>query len=535
MSINLSDVTNRTLPAVLSAWAQATPNNIFLMDGELRETFAQTHEKVLKLSNGLAANGIKAGDRVAILMGSRADYVRLVLAINRLGAVWVPINPDYKGDWLSDAVNDSLAAALVVEEPYVGQVADIEGALTPLTFITLGNAGRLASKAVDYDSLSAASHPDVPAAPITWGDTAAILWTSGTTGRPKGVMQSHNAWIHIAEKGNANWETREGDIGYNCLPLYNSAAWCATIFRCLVAGIPVAIDPHFSVTKFWERIRYYGATQTMSLGAMHMFLYNAPPKPDDRDNPLRAAGLIPIPEHLIEPFCKRFGIDLVVQGYGQSEVMSLLTRRTAPGDPIKPNSLGVAWPDVDIKLVDENGQEVPTGTPGEFAIRPKTPNLIFNGYFNNEEATANAWIDGWYRTGDLGRQDDEGDWFFVDRKKDYIRYKGRSIPSFMIEHVAMKHPAVAECAAFGIPSAELESEYEIKLDVVLRTGESIAPEDLARFINENAPYFVVPRFIEVREKLPYTPTNKVEKYKLREAGVGPATWDREAVNFEVRR
>ena len=124
-----------------------------------------------------------------------------------------------------------------------------------------------------------------------YGDTAAVLWTSGTTGRSKGVMQSHNVWIRAAENANRDFGTTGADVAYNCLPLYNSAAWVANIYRALVAGIPCGLDPQFSVTEFWNRIRFYGATQTMTLGAMHMFLWNEPPRPDDADNPLRAANM----------------------------------------------------------------------------------------------------------------------------------------------------------------------------------------------------------------------------------------------------
>ncbi len=537
MSDSSPDADARTLPAVLAAWARKTPDAVFLIDAQSRETFAEVDRAVNRLANGLRALGIGEGERVAILMSSRPDYVKLALAVNRIGAVWVPINQDYRGDWLVEAIDGSRPAALVTEAPYVQRLAEVVDRLPKMPLVVLGDPGPLAGRAVAYDDLDAApdTPPPPPAIPIHRGTTAAILWTSGTTGRPKGVMQSHNAWINTAEVGNANWGTRAGDVAYNCLPLYNSAAWAATILRALVAGIPVAIDPDFSVSGFWDRVRRYGATQMMSLGAMHMFLWNAPERHDDADTPVRVAAMTPLPEHLIEPMCRRFGLEKIVQGYGQSEVMTLIQRDCLPGQATKPNALGRVNPRFELTLLDDEGQEVPPGVAGEFAVRAHEPFALFNGYFDNPEATRAAYTGDWYRTGDLGLRDADGDWFFVDRKKDYIRYKGRSVSSFQVEHVANRYPGVAESAAYGVPSAELESEHEIKLDVVPRPGAAIDPATLTRFINDHAPHFIVPRYVEVVDALPHTPTNKVEKYKLRARGVTPATWDRVAASFKLAR
>ena len=175
------------------------------------------------------------------------------------------------------------------------------------------------------------------------------------------------------------------------------------------------------------------------------------------------------------------------------------------------------------------------GEVGELCVRPTEPYVLFNGYFNDPEATLRATRNLWYHTGDLGRRNEEGEYFFFDRKADYIRYKGRSVSSFAVEAAVTAHPAVAECAAFGVTSAELESEAEIKVDVVLQPGARVEPEELARFVNDNAPYFFVPRYIEIVPELPHTPTGRVQKYLVRRRGVTDATWDRDAVSFVVER
>jgi crotonobetaine/carnitine-CoA ligase len=340
-------------------------------------------------------------------------------------------------------------------------------------------------------------------------------------------------WIRAAVDGANNAGLREGEVIYSCLPMYQSAAWVANIYRALVCGVPCAIDPRFSVHEFWDRCRFYGATMTFTLGAMHIFLWQQPPRPDDADNPIRTAGMIPMPEALIEPFKRRFGIEEIHQGYGQSEVMTLLSRR--PGKRYAPNSLGEPANGIEVRILDDRDYEVAPGETGEFCVRPKEPWAIFNGYFHAPELTANAWRNLWYHTGDFGRRDAAGEFFFVDRKADFIRFKGRNIASVEVEAAVAAHPAVAQAAAHGVTSAELAAEAELKVCVVCKPGQQVPPEALARFVNDTAPYFFVPRYIEFMDALPATPTGRVQKYLLRSRGVTPETWDAKRAGFTVKR
>jgi crotonobetaine/carnitine-CoA ligase len=265
---------------------------------------------------------------------------------------------------------------------------------------------------------------------------------------------------------------------------------------------------------------------------MHMFLWQQPPRGDDRKNPLRVAGMVPMPSELIAPFCARFGIERLYQGFGQSEALTVL-RRIDGLRSWKAGALGEPCAGIQVRLLGEDGCDVAVGEIGEFAVRTDEPHLIFEGYFRDADATAAASIDGWYRMGDLGRKNADGDFFFVDRKKDAVRYKGRNISTMEVESVVRRHPDVLAVAAFGIPCAELASEHELKCDVILREGSTLSEAELARFINDNAPYFFVPRYIEFVPDLPYTPTNKIQKFHLRAKGIGPHTWDRSAADFQV--
>jgi crotonobetaine/carnitine-CoA ligase len=295
------------------------------------------------------------------------------------------------------------------------------------------------------------------------------------------------------------------------------------------------MDPRFSATEFWDRCRYYGATMTFTLGAMHIFLWQAPRQSDDADNPIRSASMVPMPDDLIGPFRERFAIERIDQGYGQSEVMGLLARTDDGRREWKPSALGEPVEGIDVKLLDDDDLEVPPGEVGEFCVRPTEPYAIFNGYLGQPEATLSAYRNLWYHTGDLGRRDADGEYFFVDRKSDFMRYKGRNVSSFAVEAAVSAHPAVKEVAAHGVVSKELASEAEIKIVVVRKAGEDVAPEALARFVNDNAPHFFVPRYIEFVDELPHTPTGRVQKYRLRQRGVTPATWDAQAAGFIIQR
>lgn len=531
--IDLTSPADRNLGRVLALQARYNADTHYLISEQSQYTYAECNRIVNRYARGMQQLGVGHGDRVVIYMKGCVEYVLVTLAVAKLGAVWVPVNTDYSGIWLQDNINDSEEKLIVTSDDYLPRIKQILSSLNCSNILVHGNRATGSIASACLDDFAGLDDSDLDTGFINYGDTVSILWTSGTTGKPKGVMQSHNVWIHSAECANPMFDTRPGDITYNCLPLYNSAAWITNIYRALVGGITCAMDESFSVSHFWDRIRHYGATQSFTLGAMHMFLWKKPAQENDADNPLRVAQMIPMPDDILEPFRKRFGLEQINQGYGQSEALAMLKRSSKKR--WKPNALGEPFDALEIKLMNDDGEEVPVGETGEFCVRPKEPHIIFSGYFNDPEATANAFSGEWYHTGDLGKKDEDGEFFFVDRKSDFIRYKGRNISSMQIEAIARQHPAVADAAVIGIPSEELASEAEVKLDVVLKNDTSLDPSELARFINDNAPYFFVPRFIEIRESLPYTPTNKIQKYKLREMGISDNTWDGIKAGFEVSR
>lgn len=534
---DLSDTSTRIFPKILRLQAEHNGDTDFLVNEDLKVSFAEADRITDKLAAGLLRLGLQRGDRIGLYMGNRPEFVLLTLAANKLGAVWVPINTDYKGDWLLDSIQRSRCTVFVTDTEYQDRLLSIKNQLSISHWIALPDVGTdVPESFVAYDELLASTPFESNYEEQAYSDTCAIMWTSGTTGKSKGVMQNYNGWIRAIYQGaTIIFETRKGDVIYCAMPLFNTGAWITAIYRALLEGIPCVIEPRFSVTQFWERVEYFKATQTFLIGAMGVFLWNQPETPDDAKTTLRKAMLVPFPPDLWGQFEKRFDLELCRVGLGQSE-MQLITTQPEARDDVPVYSLGFPPPDVQLKLCDDDGVEVEVGQPGEICIKPLEEHLLFNGYFDNPEATANAYRGEWYLTGDMARQDaNTGAYFFVDRKKDAVRYGGRNISTLEVESVFRRYPAIADVAAFGIQSAEVESEHELKVDIVLKPGETAKAEDICSFVNDNAPYYFVPRYLEFVQELPYTPTNKVQKYKLREKGVSDSTWDLKQSSYKLRK
>ena len=532
--LQIEDAADRHLGKAIQLQAAHNGDADYILFGQRRYTFSEVNQRVNELAAGLAGAGLKSGGRVVFYMSSSPEVIFLVLAVNKLGAVWVPVNTDYKGAWLVDTINGSRSTILVSDADHINRLQEVMPLLTVGTLVLDGGHEAVpGALALEQLYVAGAGEPDMSA--LHTGDTCAVLWTSGTTGKAKGVMQSHNVWFRASYANNeaCQYGIAEGDVIYTVLPMYNTAVWVTAIFRALFAGVPLAIDPVFSVKTFWQRVDFYGATQCFTLGAMHMFLWDAPAREDDASHTLNKLMAVPMPPAVAAPFSERFNLELLPQGLGQSEAMRLVAPVDGRTQP--PGSCGSLVSGLEARLVGDDGADVPLGEAGELWVKPLEPHFIFSGYFDNPAATEAAYEGEWYKTGNLLKQNEEGFFFFSDRKKDAVRYKGRNISTFEVELAARRHPAIADCAAFGVPSEELESESEIMLDVILKPGLALEALELAQFINDSAPYFFVPRYIQFVDSLPYTPTNKVQKFQLRERGVTATTWDARVAGFRAQR
>jgi crotonobetaine/carnitine-CoA ligase len=484
-------------------------------------TFAAFRESVLRTANALHALGVRQGDHVVSWLPNGMEALRLWFGLNYLGAVYVPINTAYRGGVLQHVVRNSDAKLMVAHAALVPRLAEIEP--TQLEqIVSVGRPGPALAGVTMHgsDALTSDSTALPPLErPIEPWDTQAIIYTSGTTGPSKGVLSSYvHLHASIASAEAFPYLTGRDRFVVN-LPLFHVGGTLYT-YAMLVRGGSIALVEGFDSERFWDGIRRSGTTVGMLLGVMAQFLLKRPSSPADRDHPLRTVVMVPLTDDA-QVFAERFGVDIYTLFNMTETSIPIVSGR----DPRPAGTCGTVRPGIEVRLVDEADCEVPVGTVGEMMVRTDAPWSMNHGYYKNPEATAAAWRNGWFHTGDAFRMDAEGNYYFVDRIKDAIRRRGENISSFEVEREICAFPAVKEAAVIAARS-EL-SEDEVLAVVAPVPGQSIDPVALTRFLKDRLPYFMVPRYIRVVAELPKTPTQKIQKTTLRREGVTPDSWDRE--------
>jgi crotonobetaine/carnitine-CoA ligase len=528
---DLSVPQKRIIGAVLREQADRIGDDPWLVSDDRAVNFGAANDLVNRYANGLESLGVVQGSVVAMLMDPSIEVVLLAVAVAKLGGIFTTISTDFSGRFLEEALLAAGPAVLIIDEGFALRLEPLSGLLG--VRILVHGAGSVAARAGSEPLQSLLQSPTrEPVCRGHWLEPVQVWWSSGTTGKPKGITHSHSSLL--MQTVSHDRDIRSGDTLYSCTPVYLGSSWTGTIWPSLVTGVRGAIDAKFSVSRFWERVNYYRATHAFTLGAMHMHLWTAPPAERDADNSLRRFAAIPMSADLIPAFKKRFGIENMHQGYGTSETFRVFD---APEDGEEHSGaiLGRPVPHLEIALLDEDDQPVAVGDAGEICVRPRAPGLIFCGYFRDPQRTSAAWRSLWHHTGDMAFKDTQGLYRFADRKQDYIRYKGRNISMFEVEAVVANHAAVADVAAFGIPSAELESESELMLAVVLKPTAALTPEQLASYINAEAPHYFVPRYIDLVSHLERNAHGRLVKGGLKARGVTVNTWDRVQTGFQVRR
>ena len=521
-----------TIPPILERNASARPDKVgFWCDGE-PVTNAGLESRTTAWANGLHELGVRPGDRVAVYLDNCPEIVYSWFACAKLGAIHVPINTALAGAFLQHQLRTAEPCALVTTPALAERLGPVAAELDGLRHIVVRGdepdvavarqflEPRLAT--LPTAQLSAALNDRlVHPADVRWDDLNAILFTSGTTGPSKGAAMTQNYLVEIARSITDAVGFDEDSVWYQPSPLFHVNASINAVLGPAVAGGTGATDPKFSASNYWNRTRHYGATH-VSLLTFAVMLWKQPERDDDADNPVRVAAGSAVPGDLHELIEKRFDLK-ILKFYGLSEacvtpLMSTLEHPSPPGYSGRPSPL------FDVALFDEHDEEVATGQPGEIVFRPRAPHIMFAGYWNNPQATVDAWRNGWFHTGDLGTANEEGWVAFVDRRKDYIRRRGENISSYELEGVLTQHPAVAACAVHGVPAAV--GEEDVKACLVLEPGVTLDLEAFAAFCTEQLPRFAVPRYVEILDDLPRNPTGRVLKAELRARGITADTWDR---------
>ncbi|MFI9413987.1 AMP-binding protein [Nocardia gamkensis] len=515
--------------ALLEHRSEVDGNRVFLRFEERSWTYTDARREVSKLAGGFASAGIGRGDRVALMLPNAPEFVFASIAVSWLGAVEVPVNTELKGGVLRHQIDNSgLSFAVVHEDLLEGFLSAGDGLLGPGRVAVAGHSPN--THDVPFSELAA--HEPIDRATAAESDLSAIMYTSGTTGNAKGVEVTYGHAHRFASDWIRAVEFTRDDVLMTPLPLFHSIARTLGVLPTLILGAQICLVERFSASNFWDQVRHFDPTVVHGIFGMVPILLNQPERAHDRDH--RVSRYYIGPNSLSDAFEKRFGAR-VIELYGATETG--IVTYFAPGDEVRPGSCGRANEDTyEVTLLDDHDHEVPDGEIGEFVVRPRAPWSLLTGYYANQAETLAAFRNLWFHTGDYGRRDVDGYFYFVDRKKDAIRRRGENITSGEVETEVNAHPAVLECAVIAVPS-EL-GEDEVKACVVLRPGFELDPADLIAFLDPRLPYFMVPRYIEILDELPKTANGKIQKHKLRDGGtrgITSDTWDREEYGIELTR
>lgn len=520
----------QTLSRLLDRQAARYGDKPLLRFGELERSFAEVRDAAAVAAGTLAAAGVGRGERVALMCENRIELLDYVLGCAWLGAVAVPLNTALRGVQLEHQLVNSGARVLAVDSVLVEVLAVID--CPPSLDAVWALDGVPASASALPDGYRVLGPPSpaaaVGAADSGPGETAAILYTSGTTGPAKGVQcpQAQFYWWGVLM--GEQLELSEDDVLYTNLPLFHTNALNAFV-QALVAGATYHLGPRFSASRFWERVADAGATVTYLLGAMVNILASRPSGPEDRAHGVRVALAPGTPAGLFDPFRERFGVQLL-EAYGSTETNAPIG--VAPGEQ-RAGWMGRVRTGFHARVVNEHDEEVPDGVAGELVLRHDPPFAFATGYFGMDEKTVEAWRNLWFHTGDRVLRDEDG-WFrFMDRLKDAIRRRGENISAFEVEQVLLQHASVSAVAVFPVAS-EL-AEDEVACAIVLEEGVTGDPVELIRHCEPRLAYFAIPRYVRFVSELPLTTNGKVRKAVLRESGVEEGDWDREAAGVRLKR
>ena len=539
----------RTEPrhTILELWKEAvaaSPDTVFLhfLDDDEKYTYAEFDELSNRLAQGLLSSGAAPGDRIATLLDSHVDSVALLLAASKVNAVYVPVNTANKGEFLRNPLANSGARILISEGKYLERVEAIREGLPDLQTIyvrgesTPGESGAMAMACESFADLYSDNSADTDIR-LEPGDIAGIIYTGGTTGPSKGCILSQNYVANQALRTREMCDPRPGEVNWTCLPLFHLNAIVVTLLYSVVSGTTAAITPRFSLSGFWADIEKSGASVASVLGSMIPLIANMP----DSEEMLRCKGQLrmargaPFPGELQDVWRDRFGAEIVgahVYGLTESSFISMLSYDEAAGAP--PGSSGkLNHRDFEVMIVNDDFEEMPTGQTGEIVVRPKRPNVMFEGYWGRPQETLDVFGGMWFHTGDIGKFDENEFFYFVDRKKDYLRRRGENISSYEMETTFALHPDVNEVAVHAVPSALTEDD--IKVTVVKEAGSALTEHELATWAIDNVPYYAVPRYIEFRAQLPKNPVGRILKNELRDEGCTDVTWDLEQSDITYKK
>lgn len=515
-----------TIGNLIEDRADRMPDRVAVESPSGALTYGQLVDRARRVASGLRDLAVMPDDRVATMLPTGLDYLAAWLGITWAGGIDVPINPELRGTFLRHVLADSGADVLIVDSTWADRVVAL-GLPTLKHVVIVGTPPDVSLPMTTHAFDDLLSSSPGPMARRDERDVAHLLYTSGTTGPSKGVVHSHLSCGWLTQGYLDNLHLTSDDCGYSMFPLHHVMGRGAMVTTAFWAGCRVVLRPRFTATGFWDDIRESGATYFGYFGAVLLFLSRQEPSPDDTDHRVRVAFGASAPPEILGEWRRRFGFDLV-EVYGSTE---LGLASCSPLDQAKPGTMGRPVPYLELAVHDEQGRVVPPGTVGEIVARPRQPGAMMSGYWGRPQETLDAIRDLWFRSGDAGSIDEDGYLTFKDRIKDSIRRRGENISSFEVEEAVRSLPTIADCAAYPVPSEH--SDDEVMVAVVV--DGDLDHEEFFRRLIESMPRFAVPRYVRIVADLPRTPTQKIQKFLLREEGITQDTIDREALGIHPPR
>jgi crotonobetaine/carnitine-CoA ligase len=504
----------------------AHPVETFLKWKDDEIAWGEFVDHIYAVAAGMWDAGIRTGDRAAMMVGNCPEFLYAYYALVFMGVGAVPLNIAQRGEALAYILNDSGASAIIIDEILLEHFDAIKDRVPGMRLIIVrGKPPPMEDNVIALEEWLKAGRGRPPIGSLAKAPADNILYTSGTTGPPKGVINKGINPMNIIKL----WEpagVHPGETIYTPLPLFHGNALAVSALGAIMLDYKLAIGERFSASKFWDECRKYNAVEFNTLGAMIPILLKQPERPGDGDNPVRVVLSAACPAYAWQPFEERFKLR-VIEWFGMVDSPGFLMNTTG-----KMGSMGRPLPGFEFRVVDDEDRDLPAGKVGELVFRSDAGKASAF-YYGMEGATNEAWRNDWFHSGDLAWIDEEGDFFYAGRKKASMRRRGENISAWEIESVVNQYPAVLESAAHAVPS-EL-SEDEIKLVVVLKPELTAAPEEILDFCQGKMAYYAIPRYIEFRDSLPKTGTHRIEYSILKQEGITPGTWDREAAGYAISK
>lgn len=499
------------------------PDQPFLIWDDAPITYAEFNRRVDRAARMWHELGVRRGDRVAFMVDNSPEFIEAWLGLAKIGGILNAVNTGFTLDEARYQIEHSEPVAALTAPDYAPILAAVADASPNLKVLHLGPHPRFD----DYHTRVAVMTADAPRVELGGDDVISLIYTSGTTGLPKAVMQTHRTFVLTGQAYPAWLDIRRGDRQYVCLPYFHINSQAYSTMGAIGARSTIVLARRFSASRFWEEVRRHRVTHFNFIGAMTVILSRREATDLDGDNVVRVAyGGTKLPYELQMDVERRFGLK-IISGFGMSETTFGMIEDVhgyrRPGSIGKPRQHpDPSVPRNEARLVDDTGNDVPDGELGELLLRNPT---LAPGYFKDAQRTAETFRDGWLHTGDLLRRDEDGFYFFVDRKKDVIRRRGENVSSVEVERALSLFPGVQHAAVVGVPSDLTDDD--VMAFIVPVEGRSVDPAELLAFAADRLARFKVPRYVRVVPELPRTASHKVQKAQLREGWNRPDVYDRE--------